>query len=77
MHQNRKEISPAKTMKSNAELPIVHEPNEGIQINFAGTVLGKNRKDTNIIAPADFILLLKRERHKHDTDTTIQYLYFT
>ena len=75
MHQNRLKLKTHYPKNKYTELPPLSEPNEEIQMNFAGP-LTNNNKDTYILVTVD-----RYSRYPHaeiynncDTDTAINYL---
>ena len=71
-----KNLKPIILKSKIAQLPPLQEPNEEIQLDFAGSITDEQQKDSHILASVD-----RFSRYPHakvynncDTDTAIEYL---
>ena len=71
--KNLKPIIPKSKL---AQLPPLHEPNEEIQMDFAGPILDEQNNDSYILASVDRFSRYPHAivYHNCDTDTAIKYL---
>ena len=71
-----KNLKPIIPNSKVAQLPPLLEPNEEIQLDFAGPIMDEQQKDSYIFASADRFSRYPHAKvyHKCDADTAIEYL---
>ena len=71
-----KNLKPIIPKSKIAHLPPLKEPNEEIQLDFAGPKTDEQQKDSYILASVDRCLRYPHAKvyHNCDTDTAIEYL---
>ena len=71
-----KNLKPLIPKSKIANLPPLYEPNEEIQLDFAGPITEEQQKDSYILASVDRFSRYPQAKvyHNYDTDTAIEYL---
>ena len=71
-----KNLKPIIPKSKIANLPPLYEPNEEIQLDFAGPITDEQQKDSYILATVDRFSRYPHAKvyHNWDTDTAIEYL---